>query len=225
MAREAIDTLAIMLDHIDYTDNSVIARIYTREYGLVSCIAKGVKKKLKKGTNKMSYFLPLNICQVTFYYRAERELHLLSELHLIYYHQSLHTEIKKILYTSSLGEFLLCILHEDSQPHLLFDFLKDKIIQLDRQNEHLIHLYVHILLNVCAYLGYKPNVLAWQDILETDYQHLPTYLEDVYYNPEQSYPLTTEERKAILAAIEQFAKRYIHGFKPLQSKAIWEIIY
>ncbi|MCS7076513.1 MAG: DNA repair protein RecO [Bacteroidia bacterium] len=220
-----IYTEAIVLRYINYGDNSLIARLYTRENGLISCIAKGVKKKSKKGTSKISYFLPLNICNINLYYSPDKEIHLLSDIHLVYYHQSLHIHFKKIAYTSLLTEFLLGVLHEDNQPYAIFDFLQSKIIQLDQQNEQLLPLYLHILLNTSGYLGYQADEKIWENLLEPKYIHLKSYLHDLYYTSSQNYTLTEDEKKAILSTIEKFMKLHIHGFKGLQSTSIWEVIY
>lgn len=225
MPRENIHTEAIILHHIDYSDNSIIVRLYTKSHGLLSCIAKGVKNKPKKGTSKMSYFLPLNLCEVTFYYHQDKELHLLSEIHSIYYHQNLYTDIKKIAYTSSLSELLLSILHEDDQPETLFTFLKTKIIQLDKQSEKLLNLYIHIILNVCGYLGYKPNIKTWEALLDNESLSISTFLNTIYDNPDYDYTLSEQEKKIVLSVLERFMQMYIQGFRPLKSTTVWASIY
>lgn len=225
MPRENIHTEAIVLHHIDYADNSIIARLFTQSHGLLSCIAKGVKNKPKKGTSKMSAFLPLNISETTIYYDAEKELHLLSEIHSIHYHRTLHTDIKKMAYTSFVSEFLLRVLHQEEQPYALFNFLKEKIIQLDQQSEKLLNLYFHILLNVCGFLGYQPSADTWYSFLEDKEHNISTFLNEVYLNPEYDYVLSEQEKKTALAIVERFMQRHIHGFKPLQSTVIWSLIY
>lgn len=225
MSKENIDTEAIVLHYIDYADSSIIVRLFTKSHGLLSCIAKGVKKKSKKGTNKMSMFLPLNFCEVNIYYNSDKELHLLSEIHSTRYHQHLHTDIKKMAYTSFIAEFLLHVLHQDAQSEALFDFLKEKIIQLDGQQDKLLHLYFHIILNVCGYLGYQPNASTWEFLLDAEDSAVARFLNEIYFNPELDYVLSEREKKTALAVTERFMQMYIHGFKPLQSTVIWSLIY
>lgn len=225
MSRESIRTEAIVLHHFDYSDNSIIVRLYTRSNGLISCIAKGVKNKPKKGTNKMSYFLPLNLCETTLYYHPDKELHLLSQIHSLRYHQHLHTDIKKIIYTTLLSEFLLKVLHEENHPETLFNFLKEKIILLDQQTEKLLNLYLHTLLNVCGYLGYKPDIHTWNSLLDNDHNLIATFLNELYHNPDYEYTLSENEKKVIMDVIERFMQLHIQGFKPLQSSTVWRLIY
>lgn len=225
MSKESIHTEAIVLHHIDYSDNSIIVRLYTKSHGLLSCIAKGVKNKPKKGTSKISAFLPLNLSKTTIYYDANKELHLLSEIHSIRYHQSLHTDIKKMAYTSFLSEFLLRVLHQEVQPEALYSFLKEKIIQLDLQSEKLLNLYFHIILNVCGYLGYRPDIHTWQSLLDTDSTSVIDFLHEIYFNADYDYLLSEKEKKTALYATEKFMQVHIHGFRPLQSVAIWSLIY
>jgi DNA repair protein RecO (recombination protein O) len=225
MSRENTHTEAIILHHIDYSDNSIIVRLFTQTHGLLSCIAKGVKNKPKKGTSRMSAFLPLNISETTIYYDPNKELHLLSEIHSIRYHQHLHTDIKKMAYTSFISEFLLRVLHQEVQPDALFNFLKEKIIQLDQQSEKLLNLYFHIILNVCGYLGYQPNTATWESLLDTDNLGVANFLNEIYFNADYDYMLSEKEKKAALAVTERFMQVHIHGFKPLQSTTIWNLIY
>jgi DNA repair protein RecO (recombination protein O) len=225
MSRESIHTEAVILHYIDYADNSIIVRLYTQTHGLLSCIAKGVKTKPKKGTNKMSCFLPLNIVDTVIYYQQDKELHLLSEIHSIWYHQTLHTDIKKMAYTSFLAEFLLRVLHEEDQPDLLFSFLKEKIIRLDQQSDKLLNLYFHILLNVCGYLGYKPDLATWHSLLDVDEVSIASFLTEIYANPDYDYTLSDKEKKVALSVTERFMQMHIQGFKPLQSTTIWSLIY
>lgn len=225
MSRESIHTEAIILHHFDYLDNSVIVRLYTQSHGLLSCIAKGVKNKPKKGTNKMSSFLPLNLSEILIYYDPDKELHLLSDIHSIRYHQNLHTDIKKIAYTSFLSEFLLHVLHQDAQPNTLFNFLKEKIILLDQQADKLLNLYLHIILNVCGYLGYQPDMNTWESLLDIDNAPIANFLNQVYFNPNYDYVLSEVEKKVVLSVVERFMQLHIQGFKPLQSTVIWSLIY
>lgn len=225
MPKESIHTEAIVLHHIDYTDNSIIVRLYTKTRGLLSCIAKGVKNKPKRGTSKISCFLPLNLSETTIYYHSDKELHLLSEIHSIRYHQSLHTDIKKIAYTSFLSEFLLRVLHEEDEPDALFNFLKEKIILLDQQSEKLLNLYFHIILNVCGYLGYRPDSSTWHSLLDRDSTSVVDFLSEIYSNPDYDYLLSEKEKKEALSTVERFMQLHIHGFRPLQSPTIWSLIY
>ena len=64
-------TKAVVLKSFPYGDTSKIARIYTREFGKISVIGKGIRKSkvLQSG-----YLEPLNYLNLIFYHNTKRQL-------------------------------------------------------------------------------------------------------------------------------------------------------
>ncbi|MFN2336637.1 MAG: DNA repair protein RecO, partial [Bacteroidales bacterium] len=68
-----VKSKAILIHHVRYSDNSLIAHFYTREYGRLSVMVKGISSR--KGGARFNYFQPLNIFNLELYHYENRELH------------------------------------------------------------------------------------------------------------------------------------------------------
>lgn len=218
--KEQLNTEAIFLRYHDFGDTSAVVHLYTRERGLMSCMAKGVKRSGKKGTSKMSYFQPLNLLNVIIVCNPYRELQILSQTQSNYYYKTLHTEILKTTYTLCLAELFHQVLKEEVAHTILYDYLKNALIALDQNEEHSIFLYLHIQLALCEFLGFAPNENAWKEILTPiEYALIPKLLQ-LQESPHLDTLLNNVEKKQILSIIEHYFQTHVHGFKPLQSPQI-----
>ena len=87
-------TKAIVMNSIKYGDSSLIVRLYTEEYGLVSYMLKGVLKS-KKGKLKAAYFQPLTLLSVVCSHQEKRSLQSLRDAQVTYMYQKIPLDIVK----------------------------------------------------------------------------------------------------------------------------------
>ena len=71
-----VRTPAILLRGYDYGDTSRILRFYTREHGLLSVVAKGVRGRSGKGAATLSSFAT---GELTAYVKPQRDLHTMKD--------------------------------------------------------------------------------------------------------------------------------------------------
>jgi len=84
-----ISTKGIVIRTLKYRETSKILEVFTESNGVVSLIAKGVRKQPKL----LGIFEPLNVVFVSYYKRKTQELHLLSKMETIStYHQFLKSQ-------------------------------------------------------------------------------------------------------------------------------------
>lgn len=88
-----ITTKGVVLRHYKYSDSSVIAKIYTADYGLQSFIIRGVRSG--KSKNKASYLQPLSLVQLTAQYQEKKNLHTVRSIQLDILYSSLPFDIAK----------------------------------------------------------------------------------------------------------------------------------
>ncbi len=69
-------TEAIVLKKFDFRDSSLIVTLFTRDFGKLKTVVKGVRKE---GSGELVNFEVLNHLSIVFYEKAGTELHLLSE--------------------------------------------------------------------------------------------------------------------------------------------------
>jgi DNA repair protein RecO (recombination protein O) len=75
-----VATDAIVLRAMKYRDTSKILRLYTRDMGKVSVLAKGARDRKSKFGASLE---PMSVVRSVFYWKASRELHLLSQCDLL----------------------------------------------------------------------------------------------------------------------------------------------
>ena len=100
-----VKTKAILLHHLRYSDNSLIAHFYTREYGRLSVMVKGISSR--KGSTKYPYFQPLNIFNIELYHYENREMHNLKEMNLSLYPQNIPGDIRRSSIALFISELLI----------------------------------------------------------------------------------------------------------------------
>ena len=69
-------TRGIYLHHINYSETSIIARIYTEKFGIQSYLIQGVRKR--KASFSKSLFQSLFLLDMEVYYRPGRDLQRLA---------------------------------------------------------------------------------------------------------------------------------------------------
>ena len=87
-----IATDAIVLKRIPYSDTSLICRLYTKEKGKVTVIAKGVQRA-KKST--IALLEPINHIHVQYYHKNSREVQLLKDVGFIQLYLNMRKNLNK----------------------------------------------------------------------------------------------------------------------------------
>ena len=71
-------TNAIVIKTINYSENSIILKCFTDQYGLQSYLINGVKNQ--KGAIKPSHLLVLNLLELEVYHQLNKNLQRIKEL-------------------------------------------------------------------------------------------------------------------------------------------------
>jgi DNA repair protein RecO (recombination protein O) len=62
-------TQGIVINYVKYKESSIIAKIYTKEFGIQSYIENGVRSARAK--NKIALFQPLTLLDLVIYHKEE----------------------------------------------------------------------------------------------------------------------------------------------------------
>lgn len=146
-------TRGIPLGYIKYKETSIIAKIYTEEFGLQSYIQNGIRSSKNKNT-KIALFQPLTLLDMVVYHKKGADLHRISELRTSYTYKVLHTDIAKIAIGSFLTEILIKCLKDEIKNEPLFAFLFQSFVALDHIESNDFHLKCMIRLG--QFLGFMP---------------------------------------------------------------------
>ena len=150
-------TKAIVIKTIDYSENSVILKCFTEQYGLQSYLINGVKNK--KGAIKPSHLLPLNLLELDVYHQLNKNLQRIKELKCQPILNNIHYDLLK----SSIGIFMGEVLNktiqaENQSDKNLFDFLYTIVQYLDLTQQSLANFPIYFMLQLSQYLGFNPKL-------------------------------------------------------------------
>lgn len=124
-------TNGISLGYFPYKESSIIAKIYTEEFGLQSYLVNGVRTA--KGKQKAALFQPLTILELVVYQNGKSGLQRISELKCKYACQSIPFDYYKITISLFLSEVLQKVITEGLPDEHLFKFIEDQIYFLDKE--------------------------------------------------------------------------------------------
>ncbi|CAN5355672.1 DNA repair protein RecO [soil metagenome] len=185
-------TRGIALSYIRYRETSIIARIYTEEFGLQSYIVNSVRTARNKN-NKIALFQPLTLLDLVVYNKPDRELHRLSEMKTSYPFQSLPFEVAKSTIAMFVTEMLNKVLKEEASSPPLFKFLMDSVLFLEEAKTNYENFHIAFLLKLSFFLGFGPESAREfeSQLRENSYPFLPDDEMETALNTMLRYPLGT----------------------------------
>ena len=148
-------TKCITLNYVKYSDSSIIARLYSREYGKFSIMVRGINSRKKDKHSIM--FRPFFILDIEIYYKASRELQIMKELTVSFAPYNIYSDIKKSCVAIFLGEVLTSILKEESPNVELFDFIEESVKYYDQSNDGFANFHLAFLAGLSSFLGFEPG--------------------------------------------------------------------
>jgi len=148
-------TRGIVLHHIKYSETSVIATIYTEQFGRQSYMINGVRGR--KSRIKANILQPLYLLNMEVYHKTTRDLQRVKELQNACIFHSLPYDLKKSTLALFIAEILYQTLREQEPHPELFNYLYHSIQMLDIKSEGLTNFHIYFLLHLTKYLGFFPN--------------------------------------------------------------------
>lgn len=137
---------AFILQHKNYRETSLIMDVLTRDFGIVSILAKGVRKKKSKTAGILLAFTALKLS-----YMGKNELKILIHVEL----DSFINKLQSVsLYCGFyINELISCLLHKNDPHPEVFDEYKYRLILLadSKKIEENLRFFE---LNLIQYIGY-----------------------------------------------------------------------
>ena len=106
-----LQTRGKVLSSLRYKETSIISKIYTAQKGIQSYVANGVRKK----NGGKVYYQPLNIVELTAYYKKNNAIHRIREIKSPIVYSSIPFHVLKSSVALFLGEVLSKCLKEEEE--------------------------------------------------------------------------------------------------------------
>ncbi|RJE71348.1 DNA repair protein RecO [Reichenbachiella sp. MSK19-1] len=220
-------TKGIVLNYIKYRESSIIARIYTDEFGLQSYIINGVRsQRSKKG---LALLQPLTLLDMVVYHKDNKvdQLQRISEYKSAYTLSSIPFEVKKSSIALFVTELLHKVLREEDQRGIVFEFLCHFIMLLDQRTNGYESMHVYLMVHLTHFIGFgihQKSELEKDNILQrvnTDFNQI---YDSILYmnNHDLNAPLVLDNRlrKDCLSYMVNYYGQHIEGFGELKSMTV-----
>ncbi len=150
------NTKGIVLHHVKYAESSVIATIYTKEFGRQSYLINAARSK--KSKNRAGILQPLFFLDLVAYQKESRNVQRVKEVKIITPFNTIPFDIKKATQVIFIAEILYKTIQEEESYPELFSFLQHNIQYFDLMEEGVANFYLYFLIRLLEYLGIYPNV-------------------------------------------------------------------
>jgi DNA repair protein RecO (recombination protein O) len=151
----ALSTPAVLLRGHDYGDTSRILRFYTRDHGLLSVVAKGIRGRQGKGASVAGSFAS---GELTAYVKSHRDLHTMKDFSCHRMREGLGRSVLRLTGASVIAELVLA--HTEQESHeALYVALEEALDRLDTVGEENLPASVLAgLWTVIDALGFGPQI-------------------------------------------------------------------
>lgn len=147
---------AIALHTIKYGDNSLVAYLYTHEFGRLTIMVNSAFGR-GKGSKKSIFFQPLSVTNLVFYSGRNHGMGRFKEATPIAALNSLYFDPVKRAIALFVGELIYrSVKEEESNPNL-YQFIETSIMALDTMEQGVSNFHLIFLANLSRYLGFFPN--------------------------------------------------------------------
>ena len=232
-----VKTRAILLKTVKYSENSVIAKFYTEEFGLESFIINNIRSK--KAPINAAHLQPLNLLEADIYQRNNANLQRIKELRCNPMLQAIYTDMVKTAVIVFMQEVLGKVIVEKEKNTQLFNFLFSTIQQIEF-TENLSGIYpVYWLTKLTKYLGFPPAHDTYvanavflpqagvfsKEITEPLYfdETMAQFLYKIYTCPQDKInevKYNSIQRKELLDKLLLYYRLHSENFKDLKSHKI-----
>ncbi len=149
-----LNTQGLVLRTTNYSETSVVAKIFTRHLGGRSYLIKGVNKA--KSRTKRNLLQPLSYLELTVYDNNRRQLQYIKEMQPALHPVNCATDSIKTTLLFFMNEVLYKALPDEQPNPALFDFGVLQIEFLEECEDSLAHYPAFFLLQLAQHLGIAP---------------------------------------------------------------------
>ena len=148
-----IKTEALVLKQFDLGEADKIITFYTKDYGKVRAVAKGVRKSR---SSMSGIVLPFNYNYMTFYQSGS--LDRINQVKNIFSFSKLREDLTKMAYASFMAESIEKVGLENDPNQALFSLLLSSFHQLLKTDQEFIYIELSFKIRLLAILGLKPEL-------------------------------------------------------------------
>ena len=147
-------TEAIVLSTQNFRQTSLIANFYTRDFGKLSGLMKGVRQDSTKFNSNLDVF---SLNEIIFYKKVRSTLHLISQCDLKRDFRLIKNNLERIRKAFSLVELLNVLTVQEDKNEKIFDLALNCLGQLEN-SFNLDKVLIIFKIKVLDFCGFKPHL-------------------------------------------------------------------
>jgi DNA repair protein RecO (recombination protein O) len=236
-------TRGIVFHTTDYSETSIVAKIYTEDFGVQSYLVNSVRKRHAKV--RASLFQPLTLVEVVAYNKERGGLQRISEIRNTVQYRDIPFDPVKSSMVLFLNEVLYRSVREEESNPTLFEFLFNSLQVLDLQSPLNPSYHLLFLLRLTRFLGFFPhgNYTAINSIFNLQdgvFQAVPPSHPHFLISSESEYfyrllewtgenefvpEMKSELRRLLIERVLEYYRLHIGGFGEVRSHLILEQVW
>ncbi|MFD2918973.1 DNA repair protein RecO [Terrimonas rubra] len=246
MSDKTHKTKGIVLRTVKYGESSVIVSIYTEIFGQQSYLVNGVRTSGKKGSAKANLFQPGVILDLVVYHNELKQLQRLKEFRWGFLYKHILQDVIKNTVVLFMVELLSKCLKQPEENPDLFYFMEDALLHLDEADDKTVAGYpLFFLIQLTYFLGIPPQVATGAQAQEAQLffdlkeGFFTTEIPDHHHYIQQPHtsalisllqvrqpkelpevPLTGENKRKLMVAMEEYYQLHITDFGTLRTVPI-----
>lgn len=146
-----VETESVVLHAIDYGDTSKIVTLYTKRYGKIKVIAKGVRSQKNKFGSSLE---PMTISSVVLYKKEHRDLHLLSKSEIRTPLKRIQDDTDRLFTALALVELVNMVMHDEEENGAIFALLTEALQTIDESSRNHINVLLSFMVKMFAQFGF-----------------------------------------------------------------------
>ncbi len=146
-----VKTEAVILKCDNYKETSKIVTFYSRSFGKLRGIAKGVRSTKSKWGGALQSLSYLNII---LYLKENRTLHLISGADYVNSLRNIHSDYDKLETSFRIVELINKTTADRQENHELFDLLTNTLVYLDNATKNYVNLLFNFEFKLLRLLGF-----------------------------------------------------------------------
>ena len=146
----------IVLRTLKYSDNLMIADIYTRSHGRLSFLLP--VSSSSRGRARRVLLQPLSMISFTANYKKGKSLARISDVQPYMLYSTVQSDVVKSSIALFLSELLVYSLREEGDDESLFNFLDRSFVLFDNLEECHADFHLVFMVQLLRYIGIYPNL-------------------------------------------------------------------
>lgn len=225
----------IVLNALKFKESSLIVKVFTPGFGVLTFIEKGVRSTKAKG--RAGWFQPGVILEYVMNYQEHKNLHYFKEYKLAHIYQSGFIDVRKLAMLQFTIELLSKCLQENHEDEQLYRMVKNKLLQLDAELFN-ANFHIQFTIELMKYMGvfprnnYSPTNLYF-NLKDGSFVSAP--VNNFVATKESSLLLYTalnnskelkngKERLSVLELLIQYLQFHVEDFKGIKSLEVLKVV-